>query len=73
VATNQEIGNQLWAGETLDLNPGQQSGTLPLSYHASLLSYHAGNYTDADMISIPKIFTTKLIEKINYIGTGLLN
>ncbi len=35
VATHLEIGSQLWAGETPDLNPGQQSGALPLSHHAS--------------------------------------
>jgi hypothetical protein len=38
VATHQEIGSQLWAGETPDSNPGLQDNSLvlPLSYHASL-------------------------------------
>jgi hypothetical protein len=38
VATHQEIGSQLWAGETPDSNPGLQDNSLvalPLSYHAS--------------------------------------
>jgi hypothetical protein len=41
VATHQEIGSQLWAGETLDSNirtAGQQSVALPLSHHASRMT-----------------------------------
>ncbi len=34
VATHQEIGSQLWAGEMPDSNPGL-SGALPLSHYAS--------------------------------------
>jgi hypothetical protein len=51
VATHQEISSQLWAGETLDSNPGLQDNSLAryhwattppwLSHHASLLSHHA--------------------------------
>jgi hypothetical protein len=32
VATHQEIGSQLWAGETPDLNPGLQDNSLA-RYH----------------------------------------
>jgi hypothetical protein len=32
VATHQEIGSQLWAGETLDSNPGLQDNSL-VRYH----------------------------------------
>ncbi len=32
VATHQEIGSQLWAGETLDSNPGLQDNSLNLFY-----------------------------------------
>ncbi len=32
VATHQEIGSQLWAGETPDSNPGQQDNSL-VRYH----------------------------------------
>ncbi len=32
VATHQEIGSQLWAGETPDLNPGLQDNSL-VRYH----------------------------------------
>jgi hypothetical protein len=32
VATHQEIGSQLWAGETPDLNPGLQDNSL-VHYH----------------------------------------
>ncbi len=55
VATHQEMGNQLWAGETPDSNPGLQDNSLahyhwattppkPLSHHASQLSHHASHF-----------------------------
>ncbi len=48
VATNQKIGSQLWAGETLDLNPGLQDNSQERYHWATMAPRYVQMYVQQD-------------------------